>query len=107
MNKQTLSEDLSEKGFNVNQLPKEVLFNALKNGYELVNNHFMAFVGEDKKYIDYWFSEDEDLKQISESLRYDSVIDKLNDGETLTLKEIFAFQRKLNKLIENYIINEK
>lgn len=48
----------------------------------------------------------EDLRQISESLRYDSLIDKLNDGETLTLKELFILQKKINKLIEEHVCKQ-
>jgi len=46
----------------------------------------------------------EKLNKISEQLRMDSLIWKLNEGKTLTLKELFMLQNSLSKKIEKLVL---
>jgi len=44
------------------------------------------------------------LEKISEQLREDSLIEKLNNKETLTLKELFMLKNWIDKRIEKLVI---
>ena len=51
-----LKRQLCQIGYNIKELPVEVLKMSLKNGYSIINNHFMAYVDNTKTgYIDHWF----------------------------------------------------
>ena len=44
-----------------------------------------------------------ELEKISEHLREDSLIEKLNRGEVLTLKELFLLRKGIDKKIERLV----
>jgi len=48
--------ELNKLGHNIKELSFEVLEMAIKNGYNIINSHFMAYVDNTKTgYIDHWF----------------------------------------------------
>jgi len=44
-----------------------------------------------------------ELEKISEILKGDSIIEKLNKGETLTLKELFMLKNSIDRKIEKLV----